>query len=132
MRKSILFALMTVFTAAPANADDLDFAGRWQQVYSSEGFCKSCIVALVQNGTVLTITANDGWSAVLQTDNPGHASFATGAGRRRQRGEPIEIGLLLKGDDLHVMMLVKARNGPAKKIKAIYRKPAEESPTRRI
>lgn len=130
--KSSFVALITVLIAAPANADELDFAGRWQQVYSSDGFCKSCTIGLVQNGTVLTATASDDWSAILQTDNPGHASFATGVGRRSHGSEPIEIGLFLKGDDLHMMMLVKAGDGPAKTIKAIYRKPSEDSPTNRI
>ncbi len=130
--KPVLFALTAALTAGTANADELDFAGRWQQVYSSDGFCKSCTIGLVQNGTVLTATASDDWSAILQTDNPGQASFATGVGRRSHGSEPIEIGLFLKRDDLHMMMLVKAGDGPAKTIKAIYRKPSEDSPTNRI
>jgi len=109
--KPVLFALTAALTAGAASADELEFAGRWQQVYSSDGFCKSCTIGLVQNGSVLTATATDGWSAILQTDNPGHASFATGVGRRRQGSEPIDIGLFLKGDDMHVMMHARDDGG---------------------
>lgn len=129
--KTMLFVSAAILSANAAHADDNQFAGRWQQVYSSAGFCKSCLVAVVQHGTVLTLTANTGWSAVLQTDRPGHSSFATGAGSKREGNQPLEIGLALSGEDLHMLMLVKAKDGATSSIKAIYRRQSEESPTSR-
>ncbi|CAN7353958.1 hypothetical protein LJR235_001985 [Pararhizobium sp. LjRoot235] len=128
---TLLFLSAAILSASAAHADENQFAGRWQQVYSSAGFCKSCLIAVVQHGTVLMLTANTGWSAILQTELPGHSSFATGSGSKRKGNQPLDIGLALSGEDLHLLMLVKAKDGTTSSIKAIYRKPSEENPTTR-
>lgn len=121
----------TLFTVN-AYASEPVFHGRWQQVDSNAGQCKTCLIAIVRHGEILKVTANNGWSAVIQADRRGQALAATGTGQWQDTASavysnaPFDLAFARRGEQLHVLMLVKSNDGTTNAIKAVFSRPVPE------
>ncbi|WP_426125602.1 hypothetical protein [Pararhizobium sp. PWRC1-1] len=131
--KSLLFAA-ALLPPSTTYADDYGLPGEWQQVTSNAGQCSSCKITIMRHGSVLTIAANNGWSAVVQTDAPGNALWAVGNGRwQKGKGGPysgtlFDIAVVLKGEQLQMVMLTEIDNRRAGTIKAVFTRQSAEEP----
>lgn len=131
--KSFLAAAALLLPSA-AYADEYGLPGDWQQVSSNAGQCSSCKITIMRHGSVLTIAANNGWSAVVQTDTPGNTLWAVGNGRWQEgkggpySGAPFDIAIVLKETQLQMMMLAKIGNQRAGTIKAVFKRQSAEEP----
>lgn len=131
--KSFLVATALLLPSA-AYAGEYGLPGEWQQVSSNAGQCSSCKITIMRHGSVLTIAASNGWSAVVQTDTPGNTSWAVGNGRW-QKGKggpysnaPFDIAIALKDRQLQMMMLAKIGDQRAGTIKAVFTRQSAEIP----
>jgi len=135
--RSLLVVAAAILSPVSAFADDPVFHGRWQQVDSNAGRCNSCLIAIVQHGDILTVTANNGWSAVIQADRRGQALFATGTGKWQNkasavyRNAPFDLGFARRGEQLHMLMMVKSDDGTTNAIRAVFSRPVSEVDKRR-
>lgn len=124
-------AIVTVATLSSVNAyaSEPVFHGRWQQMDSNAGRCDTCLIAIVKHGEILTVTANNGWSAVIQADRRGQALFATGTGQWRNTASvfysdaPFDLGFARRGEQLHMLMMVKSDDGTTNAIRAVFSRP---------
>lgn len=127
--RSLLILAAATLPAITAYADDPVFHGRWQQVDSNAGRCNACLIAIVSHGDILTVTANNGWSAVIQSDRRGQALFAAGEGQWRNKtsavysNAPFDLGFVRKDEQLYMLMMVKSDDGTANAIKAVFSRP---------
>jgi hypothetical protein len=127
--QSVLIVAAATLPAITAYAGDPVFHGRWQQVDSNAGRCETCLIAIVSHGDILTVTANNGWSAVIRSDRRGQALFATGEGQWRNKtsavysNAPFDLGFVRKDEQLYMLMMVKSDDGTANVIKAVFSRP---------
>lgn len=133
-----LFAAVLLLSAPAANAEEPGLSGEWQQVSSNAGHCSSCKITIMRHGSVLTVTANNGWSAAVQTDAPRNALWAAGTGRW-QKGKggaysdaPFDIAIVLRGGLLQMMMLAKTGNGRSSTIKAVFKRQLTVDPLTKL
>lgn len=132
--KSFLVVAALLLPSPAAYADEHVFSGQWQQVSSNAGHCSSCTITIMRHGSVLTVTANNGWTAAVQTDMPGNALWAVGSGRW-QKGKggvyantAFDILIALRDEQLQMMMLTKTGNSRGGTIKAVFKKQSAEAP----
>ncbi|WP_426228075.1 hypothetical protein [Pararhizobium sp. DWP3-4] len=127
--QSVLIVAAATLSAVAAYAGDPVFHGRWQQLGSNAGGCNACLIAIVRHGDILTVTANNGWSAVIQADRRGQALLAAGAGQWRNvtsavyRNAPFELGFVRRDERLHILMVVKSDDGTTSTIKGVFSRP---------
>lgn len=127
--QSVLIVAAATLSAVSAFAEDPVFHGRWQQVDSNAGRCNTCLIAIVRHGDILTVTANNGWSAVIQADRRGQALLAAGKGQWRNvtsavyRNAPFELGFVRKDEQLYMLMMVKSNDGTTSTIKGVFSRP---------
>jgi hypothetical protein len=127
--QSLLIVAAATLSAVSAYAGEPAFHGRWQQVDSNAGRCETCLIGIVRHGEILTVTANNGWSAIIQADRRGQALFATGTGQWRNvtsavyRNAPFELGFVRKDEQLHMLMMVKSDDGTTSTIKGVFSRP---------
>ena len=83
-------SMVTAATLFTVNvyAGESVFHGRWRQVDSNAGQCKTCLIAIVRHGEMLTVTANNGWSAVIRADRRGQALEAKERANGKTRHSP--------------------------------------------
>lgn len=135
--QSVLIVAAATLPAVTAYADEPVFHGRWQQVDSNAGRCEACLIAIVRHGEILTVTANNGWSAVMQADRRGHMLLAAGAGQWRDKtsavysNAPFDLGFVRKDEQLHMLMMVKSNDGSTNAIRAVFSRPMPEIDKRR-
>jgi len=126
--KSFLAAAALLLPSA-AYANEYVFSGKWQQVASNAGQCSSCTITIIRQGTLMTVTANNGWSAVLRNNLSANARFAEGTGQWRANADsaydnaPFHVTFVLKDDKLHMRMLARIKNNTTQWIKAVFDRP---------
>ncbi|WP_034858951.1 hypothetical protein [Sinorhizobium sojae] len=131
MRKIISFVCFLVLTFgsfSQAKADNRSLAGIWQQIVSNAGKCDKCRITIKQQGSVLRVTSNNGWFAIVEADKRGKSNALSGVGR----WEPgyggsygrasFDIHFTLTDGQLYMNMTVPMKNGPTQVIKAIFDK----------
>lgn len=134
--RSLLIVAAATLSPVSAFAEDPVFHGRWQQD-SNTGRCNTCLIAIVRHGDILTVTANNGWSAVIQADRRGQALFATGTGQWRNKTSVVysnaafELGFARRDEQLHMLMMVKSDDGTTNAIRAVFSRPVPEIDKRR-
>ena len=127
-------ATATLLLPSAAYADEYGLPGEWQQVSSNAGECSSCKITIMRHGSVLTIAANNGWSAAVQADSPSNTLWAVGNGRWQEgKGGPysgtlFNIAITLKGEQLQMVMLSETGNRRAGTIKAVFKRQSAETP----
>ncbi|WP_068955712.1 hypothetical protein [Pararhizobium polonicum] len=135
--RSLPIVAAAMLSPVSAFAEDPVFHGRWQQVDSNAGRCNTCLIAIVRHGELLTVTANNGWSAVIQADRRGQAPFSTGTGQWQNKASavysnaPFELGFARRGEQLHILMMVKSDDGTTNAIRAVFSRPVPEINKRR-
>lgn len=127
--QSVLIVAAATLSAVSAFAEDPVFHGRWQQVDSNAGRCNTCLIAIVRHGEILTVTANNGWSAVIQADLRGQRLLAAGAGQWRDTtsaiysNAPFDLGFVRKDEQLYMLMMVKSNDGTTNAIRGVFSRP---------
>ncbi|MBB5534843.1 hypothetical protein [Rhizobium giardinii] len=132
LRSLLIVAAATLSTIA-AYADDSVFHGQWQQVSSNAGSCNTCLITIIRHGALMTVTANNGWSAIIGTNLNTSSRFAEGTGRWQENvrsvygNSPFDIAFALNDERLYMRMVVKIGNGTTHSIKAIFSRPLPRS-----
>jgi hypothetical protein len=127
--RSMLIVASAILPAVSAYAGEPVFHGRWQQVDSNAGRCETCLIAIVKHGEILTVTSNNGWSAVMQADRLGHALLAAGKGQWQDTASavysnaPFDLGFVRKDEQLYMLMMVKSNDGTTNAIRAVFGQP---------
>ncbi len=105
-----LILWVLVIGASPATAQAGHWTGNWRQLESNAGQCSSCRIAIAGIGRVLTVVANNGWSAQVTADVEDGLATARGEGSwngaatARLMGLPFSIHFIERGDRLHMTM----------------------------
>ncbi len=74
-------AWMLVAGMSPAAAQAEHWVGEWRQVESNAGPCPSCRITISGTGRVLTVTANNGWTAQVMAAVENGLAAAHGEGQ---------------------------------------------------
>lgn len=120
--------LLTLGPLTSARAGSLSLPGQWQQVVSNAGRCDRCRIAIKQQGPVLRVTSNNGWSAIVEADKGGASGTASGVGRwksdlgNRYNQMSFTVRFTLTDGQLYMNMTVPMENGASNVIKAIFEK----------
>lgn len=131
MRKIIGFVCFLVLSfgsLTQAKADKSGFAGNWQQIVSNAGKCDKCRITIKQQGSILRVTSNNGWFAIVETDKRGKSNTLTGVGRWKPghggsySRASFDIHFTLTDGQLYMNMTVPMTNRPTQVIKAIFDK----------
>jgi hypothetical protein len=131
MRRSLftaLAALLIVWTF-PARGDDDGVAGTWQQIESNAGSCPKCRISIDQHGSSLTVTANNGWEAILVGGEREGAMNAIGSGNWKPNltgamaGKRFNVDFVLKDQRLYMSMFVDMGNGSRRTIQGVFGRP---------
>ncbi|AGB72939.1 MULTISPECIES: hypothetical protein [Rhizobium] len=129
----LLFFISTILLLSQqARSEEGTFSGQWEQTYSNAGSCEKCLIGIVRHGTLLSISANNGWMATAETSRSGNAAYAAGNGRWHARvgaysRGAFDILLAIRDEKLMMVMLVEKPNGSKQAIKAIFRKRKPET-----
>lgn len=124
--KLISFAFLALLSSQEARSEEVGLSGRWQQISSDAGPCATCFIGIVKQGTVLIVSANNGWAATVQTNRNGPAYYATGQGRWKMRPGTIysnkvfDVLFALRGKHLMMVMVVELGNGSKRTIRAVF------------
>jgi hypothetical protein len=135
--KLISFAFFALLSSQEVRSQEVQLSGRWQQISSDAGSCATCFVGIVRQGTVLIVSANNGWSATVQADRNGPAHFATGRGRWKMRPGTIysnkvfDVLFALRDEQLMMFMVVDLGNGSKRTITAVFARPVPKLPVTR-
>jgi len=122
----VCFLALTFGSLFQASADQSSFAGSWQQIASNAGLCEKCRLTIDQQGDVLRVTANNGWFAVVETQEGGKSKTVRGIGRWKHghagsySNAPFNIHLTLTDGQLYMNMTVPMANRPTRIIRAIF------------
>jgi hypothetical protein len=116
---------MLVAGASPAAAQAGHWIGEWRQVESNAGQCPSCRITIFGTGRVLTVIANNGWTAQAMAAVENGLAAARGEGQwnearvGRLAGLPFAIHLIERGDRLHMTMRIM-RAGRTSTVRAAF------------
>jgi hypothetical protein len=122
----------SVAQAEPGTLQSLP--GEWHQVASSAGRCADCRVVVASEGQDFTVTANNGWSAIVRPSFQGKA-YAAGNGSWKPNigggygGRVFHLNLGLLDDKLLMLMTVAGPNGRLRNIKAMFKKESASGET---
>jgi len=103
-------------------------SGEWHQVSSSAGKCGDCRVTVKMSGQSLTVTANNGWSAIVQPTSLQGKIFVAGKGSWKPGfggtygGKAFFLNVGLVDDRLMMLMTVPYPDGKLNNIKATFEK----------
>jgi hypothetical protein len=123
-----LAALLIVWTF-PARGNDDDVAGTWQQIESNAGACPKCRISIDQHGPSLTVTANNGWEAILAAGERDGSVNAIGMGNWSSKltgamaGKRFDVDFILKGQRLYMSMSVDMGDGSRRTIRGVFGRP---------
>jgi hypothetical protein len=118
-------ALMT----GHANAQAERLLGEWRQVESNAGACPTCQISIGGDASLLTVTANNGWSAAVVAGEKNNVMGATGSGRWNSRADksiankPFNIVFIVKGVRLYMTMFIDGANGSRQAVKGVFERP---------
>jgi hypothetical protein len=107
-------------------ADQRSITGTWQQVETTAGACPECGLTIEQEGSVLNVTASNGWSAMVDPGGSASAIEAAGTGvwsterRGWVSGRSFDIALRLLDQRLHMDMRVRMPDGSLRLIEAVF------------
>ncbi|WP_172724115.1 hypothetical protein [Neorhizobium sp. T25_27] len=130
----ISFAFFALLSSQGVRSEEALLSGRWQQISSDAGSCATCFIGIVKQGTVLVVSANNGWSATVETGRNGPARFAGGQGRWKMRPGTIysnrvfDVVFALRGEQLAMVMVVDFGNGSKRTVRAVFARPAPKLP----
>lgn len=135
--KFLIFIFCVLLSSQQARSEEDILAGRWKQVSSNAGKCATCTIGITKHGQVLTISANNGWSATAETGYNGPANKASGKGHWKIKSgshygnKAFDILLAVRRGKLTVIMVVEAINGRTQTIEAVFTKIAPDFPLRK-
>jgi hypothetical protein len=125
--RAILALLLVVFSTswAPQAVAESQIQGEWKQLASNAGQCADCRVAIERNGSGFTVTANNGWSAVVRPKPDGKYGI-TGRGKWKPGaggsygGTDFLLFLAVIDDKLYMIMTVPKPSNRISEIKAVF------------
>lgn len=123
-----LFALTSIWSPQ-AGAEPVSLQGKWHQVASNAGKCSDCSILVEWTGSNFTVTANNGWSAIVQPD-PGGKAAALGKGNWKPSfggaygGRPFLLHLGIVNGKLLMIMTVPKPDSSVSHINAVFEKTA--------
>ncbi|MBN9600022.1 MAG: hypothetical protein J0G28_10175 [Afipia sp.] len=115
----------SVVQAEPGSLQSLP--GEWHQVASSAGRCVHCKIVVASDGRDFTVTASNGWSAVIRPSFQGK-DYAAGKGHWEPNvggsygGRAFHLNLGFLDDKLLMLMMVPGPNGQLHSVKAVFKK----------
>jgi hypothetical protein len=121
-----LLAIASTSFPGPADAQEYLVEGAWQQIESNAGACPKCRISIVQKGESLSVTANNGWSAVVGFEGTKDPLEATGSGVwalgkvGTTAGRRFSVGFRLMDQRLYMSMRVEMEDGSRRLIKAVF------------
>ncbi|MDX0698062.1 hypothetical protein GOD53_29115 [Sinorhizobium medicae] len=124
----ICFLVLTFGTFTQAKAENRGLAGSWQQIASNAGKCDKCRITIEQQGSVLRVTSNNGWFAIVEADQRGKSNTLSGVGRWKPgyggsySRASFDIHFTLTDGQLYMNMTVPMKKRPTQVIKAIFDK----------
>lgn len=130
---TLLISALTSVCSPQAWADPASLQGEWRQIASNAGEREDCRISIQRNGWDLTVTSNNGWSAVARSQSD-TMSAAVGEGRWKPNfggsygGR--RFGLILGlADSKLFMIMVPKPDGSVAEIRAAFQKwtPAAEA-----
>jgi hypothetical protein len=124
----LLVLAIALLVARPTSmkAQSANLAGEWQQLSSNAGQCPDCRIVVLAEGQKLKVTASNGWSAGIRITSVGDPVIATGQGQwpLRREGrvvpEPLDVSFALRGDHLHMTMVVAYAQARKQIVKAVF------------
>jgi len=123
-----LATLLVVWTF-PARGGDDSVAGSWQQIESTAGACPKCRISIAEHGPSLTVTANNGWEAILVGAEGDGSMNAIGTGNWKSNltgamaGKRFNVDFVLKDQRLYMTMFVDMGNGRRQTIRGVFGRP---------
>ncbi|MDR6632469.1 hypothetical protein J2X72_001253 [Phyllobacterium sp. 1468] len=113
---------------SPAHAGDIPFEGKWQQIASTGGECRTCAVEFKFAGALLSVNANNGWNATAQHVSDSSTS-ASANGRWSKdagylAGSPFRAFFEIVDSRLFMKMFVRKKDGSMMAIKAVFERPS--------
>ena len=126
----LLLAVVASTWCSLAQADPgilQSLSGEWRQVSSNAGKCDNCRVTVEISGRNLAVTANNGWSAVVQPGSQ-DGTFVAGKGSWKPGfggaygGKAFFLNLGIVDDRLLMLMTVPGPDGKLSNIKATFEK----------
>ncbi len=123
--KFLLFIATILLVSPQARAEEGDFSGQWEQIYSSTGAQEKCRVGIIRQGRFMRISTSNGWSATAETSSYGNASYAAGMGRwssyvEKYSQKAFYILLAVRGDRLRVIMKTEKADGSKQLIETLF------------
>ncbi|MCM2472768.1 hypothetical protein HGO38_04655 [Rhizobium sp. CG5] len=124
----VCFLVLSFGPLAQAKADSPSLIGSWQQVVSNAGQCDTCRITIKKQGSVLRVTSNNGWFAIVEADKPGKFNAVSGVGRWKPghggsySRAAFDIHFTLTDSQIYMNMTVPMKDRPAQVIKAIFDK----------
>ena len=128
--RAILFVLaMLLLLPTQLHAQVQELLGNWQQLSSNAGACPSCQISFSGGSSQLTVTANNGWSAVVEARETREAgTMAAGRGSWRAgtgvlASKPFTIEFTLRGERLYMTMTNDLGNGRKRIVRGVFGRP---------
>ena len=124
-RVSIVLVLAMTWALPAYSAETDAWLGVWEQVATDAGACPTCRIAFRAEPLGLSVAANNGWAAALDSAQDGDIA---GVGRWSEAerswvaGRPFTISFRLKDDQLSMTMAVDTGTGPRSVVRATYKR----------
>ncbi len=122
------FTYITLQISA-AHAGDTSFEGKWQQIASTAGECRTCAVEFKFAGALLSVNANNGWNATAQNVSDSSRSASANGHWSRDAGylagSPFRAFFEIVDSRLFMKMLVRKKDGSMMAIKAIFERSSQ-------
>ena len=120
---AIALAVLQPATRVAAEADQL--LGVWQQIESNAGKCPKCQISIDRSMLVLTVIANNGWSATVVANHNGDPISVAGEGRWSSRSKPLagkafSVDFVLRDARLYMTMVVDPGSGSRRTVKGVF------------
>jgi len=130
--KLLLFISTVLLNSQQARSEEGDFSGQWKQTYSDAGSCEECLVGIVRQGRLMTISSNSGWSATTETSNNGSASYAEGTGQWNVHADEhnprtFDVFLAIRGNRLMMIMTTEGKDKSRQRTKTLFERRPEFS-----
>lgn len=119
------FAVAIVHAVPVRASEAAEILGLWEQVTTNAGACRTCTIEFRSEGSGLSVTANNGWSASL-SDPTGRDIVGAGCWANRGHswvsGKSFTARFHRNGDHLEMTMIVDAGTEPKPVVRGTYRR----------
>lgn len=121
-----LAAILLLVTAAQAESGS--FEGKWQQIGSNAGDCKTCKIEITKTGMSLNVTSNNGWAATFKKPKADSVKVVEGTGEWRSNSGGVYAGKLflahmeIRNARLYLKMMVRQNNGVISTVEANFQR----------